>query len=167
MPNVRGWKRSQNRLEYHLRHVAHRPAIHMLSPKMFEFPALVPLVSALVAPIPLPHPTQHYFGSGELCGAALSISFVNVENGKWKMAAPSILSRSCVQTVAGLPSLGASLVKARVGNPFFARLELQGTHYGISQQLRRTLVVSPKQDANTPLVSPNPPTPTCSYMEST
>ena len=114
---------------------------------------------------PSPNPTLLWVG--ELCGAALSISFVNVENGKWKMAAPSILSRSCVQTVAGLPSLGASLVKARVGNPFFARLELQGTHYGISQQLRRTLVVSPKQDVNTPLVSPNPPTPTCSYMEST
>jgi hypothetical protein len=73
-----------------------------------------------------------------------------------------------VQTVAGLPSLGASQVKARVGRPFLAGLELKRTQYGNSQQLRRTLVVSAKQDTNTPLVSPIPPmsTSTCTCTES-
>jgi hypothetical protein len=68
-----------------------------------------------------------------------------------------------VQTVVGLPSLGTSPVKARISNPFLAGPELKRTQCGNSQQLRRTLVVSAKQDTNTPLVSPIPPMSTSTF----
>ena len=73
---------------------------------------------------------------------------------EYKMASSSMLSSSCVQTMAGLPLLGASQVKARISSPFLAGLELKHTQYVKSQQLRRTLIVSAKQDTDTPLVSP-------------
>lgn len=72
------------------------------------------------------------------------------------MAASSMLSRSSVQTVAGLPSLGASQAKANIRSPFLAGLKVQGAQFH-SQQGRRSLVVSAKQDTDTPLVSHDPP----------
>lgn len=72
------------------------------------------------------------------------------------MAASSMLSRSFVQTVAGVPSLGASQVKANIHSPFLAGLKVQGAQFH-SQQGRRSLVVSAKQETNTPLVSHDPP----------
>ena len=67
-----------------------------------------------------------------------------------------MLSRSFVQTVAALPSLGASQVKANIRSPFLAGLKVQGAQFH-SQQERRSLVVSAKQETNTPLVSYDPP----------
>ena len=60
-----------------------------------------------------------------------------------KMAASSMLSRSCVKVVAGLPALGAAKVKTSSSSPFLAAR--------LTQAERRRLVVSAKQD--TPLVS--------------
>lgn len=64
-----------------------------------------------------------------------------------EMATSSMLSRSCVPTVAGLPSLGAPRTSSSSSSPFLAT---RGAR--ISQRERRSLFVSAKHN-ETPLVS--------------
>ena len=57
LPTVRGWKGSQNGMEYHPYDVAHRPVVHLLPLRRLWLPT-----RTLVASIMLPHPTVLWVG---------------------------------------------------------------------------------------------------------
>lgn len=77
---------------------------------------------------------------------------INSEPYLREMVTSSMLSRTgCLQTVAGLPSLGASQVRSsNAGQALLARMKINAP---LPQLEKRTLVVSAQRDTDTPLVS--------------